>query len=23
VLTWSNFFHSHQFLSIRVDRRSL
>jgi len=23
MLTWSNFFHSHQFLSIRVDRRSL
>jgi len=23
MLTWSNFFHSHKFLSIRVDRRSL
>jgi len=23
MLTWSNFFHSHQFLSIRIDRRSL
>jgi len=23
MLTWSSFFHSHQFLSIRVDRRSL
>jgi len=23
MLTWSNFFHSHRFLSIRVDRRSL
>jgi len=23
MLTWSNFFHPHQFLSIRVDRRSL
>jgi len=23
MLTWSSFFNSHQFLSIRVDRRSL
>jgi len=23
MLTWSNFFHPHQFLSIRADRRSL